>query len=115
MRMKLLPVICIIYLGASCASWGAPQQNRFIEIPRESDTMTYDLDTVQFISPDKFTIITTEIDNPDVMKFELKALQTLRQYCVRPGGKYPAPAELLQLGPPDEPVDQLPYFANNLR
>ena len=38
------------------------------------------------------------------MKLELQALATLKTYCARPDGKYPAPADLLTLGPPDMPV-----------
>jgi hypothetical protein len=104
--MKALSVICVVCLSAS---WASAQQNSFLEIPRErgGDTLSYDLDTVQFISPGKFKIVMTEIDNPDVMKFELNTLQTLRQYCPRPDGKYPAPTELLQLGPPDLPVEMI--------
>jgi hypothetical protein len=102
--MKLLSLICTICLSAS---WAVAQQNRFLEIPREGDTLTYDLDSVQITSPGKFTIIETIIDNPDVMKFELNALKILRNYCPRPDGNYPAPTELLQLGPPDLPVEQI--------
>src|SRR5262249_33767409 len=83
-------------------------QNRFVEIPARYHTLTYDLDTVQFITPGKFTIISTAIDDPDVMKFELNALDIFRKYCTRPDGKYPAPAELPQLGPPDDlPVEEV--------
>lgn len=102
--MKLLPLICAMCF---CASVAGAQQNRFLEVPTQGGTLSFDLDTVQFISPGKFTIITTTIDNPDVMKFELKTLQSLRQYCARPDGKYPAPTELLQLGPPYLPVEQI--------
>ena len=105
--MKRSALTFLTLLIACCASWAIAQQNRFVEVPTQNDTLTFDLDTVQFISPGKFTIITTTIDNPDVMKFELKTLQTLRQYCARPDGKYAAPTDLLQLGPPDLPVQQI--------
>jgi hypothetical protein len=105
--MKQSALTFLALLIACCASWASDEQNRFLEVPTQNDTLTFDLDTVQFISPGKFTIITTTIDNPDVMKFELKTLGTLRQYCARPDGKYPAPTELLQLGPPDLPVQQI--------
>ena len=45
--------------------------------------MTYDLDTVQVVQPGRFAVIETTIDNPDVMRFELKVLGTLRPYCAR--------------------------------
>jgi hypothetical protein len=80
-KMKLSPLICTIWLVASCPSWAGDQENRFLEIPGKAHTLTFDLDTVQFISPGRFTIMSTEIDNPDVMKFELKTLSTLSSYC----------------------------------
>lgn len=62
---------------------------------------------MQFISPGRFTVILTRIDNPDVMKQELKSLGILKDYCGQPDGNYPAPADLLQLGPPDLPIEQI--------
>ena len=59
------------------------------------------------ILPGKFTIISTAIDNPDVMKLELKVLSALRGYCNRSDGKYPAPADIFTLGPPDMPVESV--------
>jgi hypothetical protein len=41
------------------------------------------------------------------MKLELKVLGTLRTYCTRPNGQYPAPADFLTLGPPDMPVKSI--------
>ena len=99
-----VPLILIAWLFASCSSWAVEDQNRFIELPDDNNTETYDLNTVQMIAPSRFTIIKTTIDNPDVMKLELTALGTLQSYCTHPDGAYPAPAELLTLGPPDMPV-----------
>jgi hypothetical protein len=110
-NMKALSVICVVCLSAS---WASAQQNRFVEIPEDYYTATYDLDTVKFITPGRFTIVRTEIDDPDVMKFELNALPILRQYCGRPAGKYPAPAELLQLGPPDLPVEEIKVSSHKI-
>jgi hypothetical protein len=59
------------------------------------------------IQPGKFTVISTTIDNPDVMKLELKVLSTLRTYCGRPDGKYPPPVDVFTLGPPDMPVESV--------
>jgi len=93
-------------LAASCPSWASEQQNRFIEFPSAINTLIYDLDTVRIVTPGRFTIISTRIDNPDVMKFELNTLTALKSYCTRPDGKYPAPSDLFQLGQPDLPVDR---------
>ena len=105
--MKLFPLICTIWLVALCPSWAGDQDKRFLEFSNNKDTVTYDLNTVQIIQPGKFTIIQTSVDNPDVMKLELKVLDTLRTYCARPDGQYPAPADLLTLGPPDLPVENI--------
>lgn len=69
--------------------------------------MTFDLNTVQIIQPGRFAVTETTIDNPDVMRFELKVLATLRTYCARAVGHYPAPADLLMFGPPDMPVKDI--------
>jgi hypothetical protein len=105
--MKLFPVICAVSLAASCPSWAGDQEKRFLEFPSDRATTTIDLSTVQLIQPGRFTVIETTIDNPDVMKLELKALATLRTYCGRADGKYPAPADLLTLGPPDMPIESI--------
>jgi hypothetical protein len=105
--MKLLPLISI-WLVASCPSWAGDQQKRFLEIPSETDILTYDLDTVQIIAPGRYAIMSTIIDNPDFMKFELNALKILKPYCRSPDGEYPAPSDLFQLGQPDDlPVEQI--------
>ena len=57
--------------------------------------------------PGRFTIIGTSIDSADVMKLELKVLDTLRTYCSRPDGKYPAPVDVFTLGPPDLPIESI--------
>jgi len=102
--MKLFPLICAVLFVASGPSLAGDQDNRFVEFPNAGTTVTYDLSTVRMIMPGKFTIISTTIDNPDVMKLKLKVLNTLRTYCGRPDGKYPAPADVFTLGPPDMPV-----------
>jgi hypothetical protein len=85
----------------------AAEQDRFVEIPGDNDTMTFDLNTVYIIQPGKFMVTGTTIDNPDVMNLELKALATLQTYCARTDGTYPAAADLLTLGPPDMPVKNI--------
>src|SRR6516164_633593 len=105
MKLLLLISICLV---ACCPSWASDQQKRFLEIPSEIHTLTYDLDTVQIISPGRFAIMSTRIDNPDVMRFELNALKILKPYCTRPDGEYPAPSDLFQFGQPDDlPVEQI--------
>jgi S1-C subfamily serine protease len=102
----LIPLACAAWFATLCPASG--QEDRFVEIPNgEIDTTTFDLRTVQMIQPGKFTIISTKIDYPDVMEFELKVLRSLRPYCARPAGKYPASAELMMLGPPDMPVKSI--------
>jgi hypothetical protein len=81
-------------------------QNSFVEFKDEQQTTTYDLRTVDVIQPGKFVIVETVLDNPDVMRFRLKVLDTLRSHCERPVGSYPAPAEVFTLGPPDMPVKE---------
>jgi hypothetical protein len=110
--MKSLPVIIAIWLVASCPSWAGDQETRFLEFPGGNDTTTYDLNTVQLIQPGRFTIVSTAIDNPDVMKFKLNVLDTLRTYCARADGKYPAPANIFTLGPPDMPVQSIDVGSN---
>ena len=75
----LMPLICTLWLlVVSCPSWAGNQEKRFLEFPGDESTTTYDLNTVQVIQPGKFTITGTTINNPDVMKFEMEALHTLR-------------------------------------
>ena len=105
--MKTVPLIFIAWLAASCPSWAGDDKDRFLEFPFDNDTLTYDLNTLEMIQPGRFTVIGTTIDNPDVMKFKLKVLDTLRKYCTRPEGEYLAPADLFTLGPPDMPVTSI--------
>jgi hypothetical protein len=105
--LKLLPLICAAYFVASCSALADDQQKRFIEFPDGGDMTTYDLNTVQLIQPGKFTIIYTVVSNPDFMRLELKALDILREYCKRDDGLYPAPTDLLTLGPSDMPVKNI--------
>lgn len=98
--LQLLPFIGAIWVAACCSSWASEQrllQFRF----GVSQTITYDLQTVQKIQPGRFAIIATTIDDPDVIQFKLKALNIARDYCNRPPGHYPIPNALLTLGSPD--------------
>jgi hypothetical protein len=110
--MKRLPLICSMWLVASCPSWAGDKDGRFLEFQLENGTQTYDLNTVQMIQPSRFAIISTTINNRDVMKFELDALDILRTYCARADGKYPAPANVFTLGPPDMPVQNIDVASN---
>jgi hypothetical protein len=110
--MRELLLLISIWLVACCPSWAGDQQGRFFEDQLENQTISFDLQTVQFVSPGRFTIIFTTIDNPDVMRFELNTLTTLRNYCKRPNGKYSAPSDLFQLGQTDLPVQQIEVTTN---
>jgi hypothetical protein len=93
--------------------WQGNQEKRFLEFPNDTYTVTFDLNTVQIIQPGRFTVIEMTIDKPDMMRFELKVLATLRTYCARAVGQYPAPADLLMLGPPDMPVKNIEVSTND--
>jgi hypothetical protein len=82
-------------------------QNSFVEFKDEKQTITFDLRTVEVMQPGKFTIVETTVLNADVMRFELKVIDTLRSHCARPLGFYTAPAEVFTLGPPDVPVKEI--------
>lgn len=100
----LISFACAACLIALSTCWAGERETRFVEIPYSSGTSTFDLSTVQMIQPGRFVVISTMIDDPDVMRLELRALDIGRAHCSRPGGKYPAPADLFALGPPDMPV-----------
>jgi hypothetical protein len=85
----------------------AGHAGRFLEFPGSGDTTTFDLNTVQKMQPGRFTIIGTSIDEPDVKKFRLKALDVVRSYCAFADGKYPAASDLLTLGSPDKSVENI--------
>jgi hypothetical protein len=112
---QMLPLACGIYLVTTCQLLASDQQHRFLEFQMGTRTETYDLATVQVISPGRFTIMETSIATPDVMKFELKVLKTLRTYCEYSDGKYPAPSDLFVLGPPDLPVQQIEVESSGTR
>jgi hypothetical protein len=104
--MKLL-LVFLMSLLACCPSLAA-QNERFVEFPfRQDQTFTYDLRTVQMIQPGRFTIVSTVMDNADLMRFELKVLGILRTYCKRPDGKYQPPTDVFTLGPPDLPIESI--------
>ena len=102
-----LPLPTTLVGQPSSGQPSAGQAGRFLEFPGSGDTTTFDLNTVQKMQPGRFTIISTSIDEPDVMKFRLKALDVVRSYCTFAGGKYPAPADLLTLGTPDKSVENI--------
>lgn len=83
-----------------------------MEFVDQNQVTTFDLGTVRIVQPGRFTAISTTIASPDVMALELKALDVLSAHCVRPAGKYPAPADLFTLGPPDMPIDDIVVRTN---
>jgi hypothetical protein len=107
-QMKLSPPLIFFLLFLACSPSLAAQDEAFVEIPfGRGETKIYDLRTVRVIQPGRFTIVSTWIDDADRMKLELKVLDTLRIYCKRPDGKYPAPNDLFVLGPPDMPIQDI--------
>ena len=81
--------------------------DRFLAFSSDQNTTTYDLSTVQTIIPGKFTVISTTIDNPALMKLSLTAVDTLYTYCEQPVGTYSSPDKLYFLGEPDMPVQDI--------
>src|SRR5207244_2406226 len=79
----------------------------FVEFADDDSTTVFDLTTVRHIQPARFSIVSTETDLPDVMKFALNAFDILQPFCKRPDGNYPAPQKLLALGKPDLPVEKI--------
>jgi hypothetical protein len=106
-----LGAIFLALATVSTASAG-DEDRRFLKFPNGNATTTYDLNTVQIIQPGRFTIVSTTMNSPDVMKFELGALDTLQTYCAHADGKYPAPENVLTLGPPDMPVQSIDVGSN---
>jgi hypothetical protein len=104
-----------ILFMSSCQSWAA-QDEWFVEFPdigHGGRTLLYDLRTVQTIQPGRFTIVSTWIDDADMMAFELKALDTLRTYCKSPDGKYPPPTNVFTMGSPDLSVNDIEVQTKN--
>jgi hypothetical protein len=82
-------------------------QSRWVELDFDDRTITYDLTTVQMVDPGRFTILSNSQDHPDVIRFRLAVLRTLKSYCGRPDGEYAPSAELFALGPPDMPIEKI--------
>ena len=104
-RINLIALASALTLAHPC--WATDQNKRFVEFPDAVSTVTYDLDTVNLLQPGRFSIIETTIDNPDVMRFELRVLGALGTYCTRTDGLYPAPGDVLTLGPADMPIHSI--------
>jgi hypothetical protein len=107
LHSRVLPLLCVMLLFSSCPGSALDEANRFIEIPSDIEITAFDLSTVQVIQPGRFAVINTSIARPDIMKFKLKVLDTMRDYCARADGKYAAPADILTLGQPDLPVESI--------
>jgi hypothetical protein len=108
MRLTLTAaVLCCWALLPATSAHPQDMQNSFVEFKGKQWTRTFDLRTVEVIQPGKFVIVETVLDHPDVMRFKLKVLDTLRSHCARPVGSYPAPADVFTLGPPDMSVKEI--------
>ena len=102
----LIPLACAAWVSASFLC-SALAQDRFLEFSNSNETETFDLSTVQVAQPGRFTIVATTIGSPDVINLELNTLTTLSSYCAKPAGEHPAPKDILKLGPPDLPVQNI--------
>ncbi len=112
--MKLLQLALPILFISCCQSWAAEQDERFVTLSAPGGkTITFDLSAVQLIQPGRFTIAKTSIDDADVMEFELKVLDALRAYCRRPDGKYSASTDVVTLGPPDLPIENIEVISSS--
>jgi hypothetical protein len=106
-RLRKRGSIALLILVPATSAHPQDMQSSFVEFKDEKQTTTYDLRTVEVIQPGKFVVVETVLGNPDVMRFELKVLDTLRSHCARQAGSYPAPAEVFTLGPPDMPLKDI--------
>jgi hypothetical protein len=82
-------------------------QSRWIELELEDGKITYDLTTVQLLDPGRFTILSKNQENADVIQLDLKILETLKSYCDRPDGNYVPPKEVFVMGPPDMDIKKI--------
>jgi hypothetical protein len=105
--MKLPLSISLVLLMGCFPSLADQENKRFVEFQQRGLTETYDLSTVHILQPGRFSIVSTSIDDADVLKLKLKVLDTLRTYCKQPNGKYLAPTDLLTLGPPDMEIENI--------
>jgi len=108
---RVLRLVFLLML-TSVGQGTTASESKWVQFETDPETITYDLTTIQMIEPSKFTIISMSVDRPDVMRLELSVLDTLRSYCTRPGGKYPAPLDLFMLGKPDMPVEMIEVNTN---
>jgi hypothetical protein len=74
--MKQSPLIFLMMLIGCFQSLAAQDNNRFVEFQGRGSTETYDFRYVQMLQPGGFTIVSTSIDDADVMKLKLKVLDT---------------------------------------
>jgi len=107
MLRKAIPLVCVAFFAGSYAALAQDQKDRFVEFQEDNDMVTYDLNTVKIIQPERFTVLSTTIDNLDVMKYKLTAFDTLQKFCTRTAKKYPVPVEIFTLGPPDMQIENI--------
>jgi hypothetical protein len=81
--------------------------SRWVDLRYSDRTRTYDLETIVMILPGRFTVLERTVDLPEVMRFRLKVLDTLRPYCSKSDGKYEPPNDLFLLGTPDMPIGKI--------
>jgi hypothetical protein len=96
----------VIGLTSVGTCWAA---DRFIVldfVPNVS-TITYDTATVRMLSPGRFAIDGTILDNPDVMRFKIKVINALAPHCDGDPGEYSVQTDVFVLGAPDFPSKPL--------
>lgn len=102
-KMSFILICCLFVFSPLGANAG----DRFVEISTDRNMTTYDMATLQTIVPGRFTVISTTIDNPDVIKLKMTAMEMLITYCEKPSGHYQAPTNVLTLGHPDMPIEKI--------
>jgi hypothetical protein len=106
-RLFLAAIVCILPVHQSVAEDDA---SRFFEIKEDTSIKTYDISTVQYVVPGRFTVNSTTISNPDVMKYELDVQGVLKGFCGRPEGEYLAPENIFSFGAPYLQISKIHIF-----
>jgi hypothetical protein len=96
-----------VHAVVTLALWSAPSlcaattDGQFLEVDQGTRVVTFDLASVQYLQPHRFTIESVDLDKPEIMHLKLTTLSALYSYCGRPVGSYRPAQALLTLGPPD--------------
>jgi hypothetical protein len=89
-------------------------KQRFVEISLPNGSVdTFDLETVRYLLPERFTILSITIDDSEMLKLKLSTINTLRSFCKSKPGKYPVPKELLEHRNADMPLKDIEVFQSS--